>query len=349
MITILELSRALKLDKSTVSRGLRDHPRVSRATRDRIKAKATEMGYIPNPAMSAIASRRFARGRTVSLVGFLNDRPPPDRGNLPRERSVTQVAAMEEAQRLGYETIEFRAHRFPDGRAVVREMERCGVCALVASQWAQMSDGLADPDLLAPYVCAATNPIFSRWGYRAVGVDVFDGLLTIWREVRARGYRRVGFALFQHQPVHPDDLLRNAAAALCQEESGPEDRVPSFHFHQMRPIQMDALADWFRKEQPEAIIGFNNIIANALKQRGVRVPEDVAFASMVGSDRLTSEFATVHFFDQDIGAEAARQVDLMLKVGDFGLHPNAPITRVPVLWQEGASLPDRSRAPAGVP
>jgi len=343
MITILELSRALKLDKSTVSRGLRDHPRVSRATCERIKAKAAEMGYRPNPAMSAIATRRFARGQTTSLVGFLNDRPVP-KGRYVRERTVTQEAAMFEAQRLGYETIEFRAHQFADGRAVVKEMERRGVCALIASNWAEMGDGLADPELLAAYVCAATNPIFSKWGYRSVGVDVFDGLLTVYRQVRSRGYRRIGFALFQHEIEHPDDLLRHAAAALCQEQSAPEDRVPHFHFRKMVGPPMDRLAEWVRRERPEAVIGFNNSVGVELERHGIRVPQDVAFASMVGSDRSQRRFATVHFFDQDIGSETARQVDMMLKVGDYGLHPNVPVTRVPVMWQEGESLPFYSRS-----
>ncbi|MEM1325861.1 MAG: LacI family DNA-binding transcriptional regulator [Bacteroidota bacterium] len=47
-ITIKDLARLLNIAPSTVSRSLSDHPDISEATKNRVKALATELGYRPN-------------------------------------------------------------------------------------------------------------------------------------------------------------------------------------------------------------------------------------------------------------------------------------------------------------
>jgi LacI family transcriptional regulator len=47
-ITIKDLARLLDIAPSTVSRSLSDHPDISEATKNRVKALATELGYRPN-------------------------------------------------------------------------------------------------------------------------------------------------------------------------------------------------------------------------------------------------------------------------------------------------------------
>lgn len=46
-VTSYDVARKAQVSQSTVSRALRDDPRVVRKTRDRIRAIAAEMGYVP--------------------------------------------------------------------------------------------------------------------------------------------------------------------------------------------------------------------------------------------------------------------------------------------------------------
>ncbi len=57
-ITIYDVARVLQISPSTVSRGLNDHPYIRKATREKIKAKAHEMGYRHNKFASSLRKRR---------------------------------------------------------------------------------------------------------------------------------------------------------------------------------------------------------------------------------------------------------------------------------------------------
>ena len=65
--TLVRLAELCAMDPSTVSRALRDDPRVKSTTRERIKALATTMGYAPN-----LAARTLVSGRTGILVFLMS-------------------------------------------------------------------------------------------------------------------------------------------------------------------------------------------------------------------------------------------------------------------------------------
>ena len=65
MITIRDIAGRLDLSVSTVGRALADHPRISRPTKERVRAMADELGYIANTAA------RVMRGGSSRLIGLL--------------------------------------------------------------------------------------------------------------------------------------------------------------------------------------------------------------------------------------------------------------------------------------
>ncbi|MEO0468984.1 MAG: LacI family DNA-binding transcriptional regulator [Bacteroidota bacterium] len=64
-ITIIDLAQELGMSKSTVSRALRHHPNVSKATRERVLAKAKELNYRPNRIAQNLVHRQT---RTIGVV-----------------------------------------------------------------------------------------------------------------------------------------------------------------------------------------------------------------------------------------------------------------------------------------
>ena len=62
-ITIHDLARLAGLNPSTVSRALRNDPRVRTSTRERITSLAAEHGYIPN-----LNARNLADGKTRMIA-----------------------------------------------------------------------------------------------------------------------------------------------------------------------------------------------------------------------------------------------------------------------------------------
>jgi len=64
-VTVRDLARLAGVSAATVSRALRDHPRISTQTRARIKALARRVGYRPNPRARALL------GGKVDSIGFI--------------------------------------------------------------------------------------------------------------------------------------------------------------------------------------------------------------------------------------------------------------------------------------
>ncbi len=64
-VTIKDIAQQLGVSHATVSRGLNDSPRISESTKQRIRACASELGYVPD------AAARVMRGEESNLVGFI--------------------------------------------------------------------------------------------------------------------------------------------------------------------------------------------------------------------------------------------------------------------------------------
>lgn len=56
-VTIYDVAKALNISPSTVSRGLKDHPHIKKATREKIKDLASEMGYRRNKFASSLRKK----------------------------------------------------------------------------------------------------------------------------------------------------------------------------------------------------------------------------------------------------------------------------------------------------
>ncbi len=64
-VTIHDIARELKISASTVSRALNNNPRISQATKDRIRELALKMGYQPNIIASNLRNRKT---NTIGIV-----------------------------------------------------------------------------------------------------------------------------------------------------------------------------------------------------------------------------------------------------------------------------------------
>lgn len=63
--TIKDIASALGVSHATVSRALNDSPLIGKATKERVRIAATEMGYIPD------AAAKVMRGAQSKIVGFI--------------------------------------------------------------------------------------------------------------------------------------------------------------------------------------------------------------------------------------------------------------------------------------
>ncbi|MCW2120877.1 LacI family DNA-binding transcriptional regulator [Flavobacterium sp. 7A] len=92
-VTIHDISKALEIDSSTVSRALNDSPRVSQKTKDKILSKATELGYQRNSLASKLRTNK------THSIGVIVPR-------IARQFFSSVIAGVEEtAFNAGYDVI----------------------------------------------------------------------------------------------------------------------------------------------------------------------------------------------------------------------------------------------------
>lgn len=86
-VTLKDIARAAGVSTAAISQALNDRGSMRPETRERIKAIAAELGYVPNRHAAALRS-----GRTMTVGFVMGDDPDGDRrGELQRARKLTSL------------------------------------------------------------------------------------------------------------------------------------------------------------------------------------------------------------------------------------------------------------------
>jgi LacI family transcriptional regulator len=276
-VTSHDVARAAGLSQSTVSRALRNDPRVTPETRERVLAAATRLGYTPNAMGRMLVNRRT---RTIGMV--VTDISNPFYPNLIAPlhdelaalgyRMTLFTERLEGAGADGSTPLEGLVDRGIDGAVlttstlagtVPRELLRRGLPFVFLTR---VVDGVAadavtvDNDRGARLVAAE----LARFGHRRVGA-VFGPANTSTGRDRERGFRAglaaAGVDLPEEAVRHGDYTVEAGHAAM----------------HELMAL----------RDRPTAVACFNDLVAigalNAAVALGLRVPADV---SLTGWDDL---------------------------------------------------------------
>src|SRR5690606_18500907 len=106
-VTIRDVAKAVGLSKSTVSLALRNDPRLRKATREKIRAVADQLGYRPDPALAALAHYRYGNASPgAPVLGWLTNWPERDEWRND-SRLYHFNGACRQAERMGYQLEHF--------------------------------------------------------------------------------------------------------------------------------------------------------------------------------------------------------------------------------------------------
>src|SRR3546814_17141407 len=69
--TIVDIARELSISPATVSRALNDHPKISNKTKEKVRAKALELGYRRNKLASGLRNNKtYTIGMIVPRISM---------------------------------------------------------------------------------------------------------------------------------------------------------------------------------------------------------------------------------------------------------------------------------------
>ena len=298
-VTIREVAREAGVSVATVSRVLNGSGQASPATREKIREVAERLRYAPNEA-----ARSLIRSSTRTLGVLL----PDLHGEFFSElmRGIDQRARQD-----GFHLLISNFH------ADAREMEatlramRGRVDALLL-----MSPDVDTRDILADVASGTATVLLNATTQATAGADVVTidnvgGARAMVRHLVRQGYRRI--AMIKGPERNHDSrerlrgyrsVLRLAGLPVHAELEVAGDFTESSGYAAAQ--QLLALS-----ERPRAIFAANDAMAvgalSALRDAGVRVPEDVALAGFDDipiAQYLTPPLSSVHVAIDELGRRA---------------------------------------------
>jgi LacI family transcriptional regulator len=334
--TLQDIANLAGVGKATVSLALRDHPKISAATRERVKAAAAKLEYRPDPALARIAAHRWRSREHPSdfVVAFITNPHPWTKGeSLPELRA----AAAAQGELLGYRVEHFRLEDYSSPKQLARVLFHRGIRGVLVGQ-------ILQEDFLKNFPWESFTCVGCHVGYfqppvNVVIPDFHHAIVRVWEETLAAGYRRIGVAMLKE--MQAVDLFDKVSAVLfCQSRISPE--IPAIPLEHFSPDDLGQFDAWLKKYKPDVVLGFNDVVCWWLEKCALKVPSDIAFASLDSLPAATYNRKLISGANPDyalIGRTAIEQLDLLLRTNKHGI-PSRPLTvRVPSEWINGETLP----------
>jgi LacI family transcriptional regulator len=275
---------------------------VSEATRERVQRVVDELGYRP----SAIA-RALVSGETRVLALLVSDLSNPFYPQLAK-------AAEREASEAGYSLI--ICNTDDDDEHAFRSLERLLMQGLDGVIYAS---GCGNEERLLSLlgdrrrvVFANRRPTVESCSY--VVSDNYHGSMELTRHLLSLGHRHIGF-------VSGPPFATNAAERLAGFHAALRDHPDATALVSVGPFSkktgLEAVGGWLDQGFPlTAAIGVNDNVAlgalEAILDRGLRVPEDIAVAGFDNSDLASSAILRLTTVAQDIQQMGRTAVQVLL-------------------------------------
>lgn len=303
MVSMKDIARACGVSVATVSKALNGQPDIGEETRTRVSQMAQKMGYMTNSAARALKTNR-----TYHIgVLFVDER----RSGLGHEYFATMLESLKvEAEAHGYD-ITFINHNV--GGKPTSYLQHCryrGVDGVVIA-CVDFTDPrvreLAESDL--PLV--TVDHMFNN--RLAVVSDNVQGVEALVRYAYEKGHRKIAFLHGEKTSVTQNRLVGFYRAC---EELGlviPEEYVRESAFHNPDRCAQDTLDLMNLPERPTCILFPDDYSyvggMNALRQMGIRVPEDVSVMGYDGIHLARVIGLTTYWQDtREIGRIAAERL-----------------------------------------
>lgn len=303
MVSMKDIARACGVSVATVSKALNGQTDIGEETRARVSQMAQKMGYMTNSAARALKTNR-----TYHIgVLFVDER----RSGLGHEYFATMLESFKvEAESHGYD-ITFINHNV--GGKPTSYLQHCRYRGVdgVAIACVDFTDPrvreLAESDL--PLV--TVDHMFNN--RLAVVSDNVQGVEALVRYAYEKGHRKIAFLHGEKTSVTQNRLVGFYRAC---EELGleiPEAFVRESAFHNPDRCAQDTLDLMNLPERPTCILFPDDYSyvggMNALRQMGIRVPEDVSVMGYDGIHLARVISLTTYWQDtREIGRIAAERL-----------------------------------------
>jgi DNA-binding LacI/PurR family transcriptional regulator len=339
-VTVRDIARRAGVHFTTVSMALRNHPRISEDTRDLIKKLAVEMGYRPDAMLNALSSYRMSlrKPRFKATLAWVNAGETSARDNPVVLFREYYEGARERADNLGYGLEEIRlADPGLTKERVGAILRARGIQGVLVSPLPNGQDSI---DLVPWDKLASVTFGYSlqRPLLHTVTASQYHAMRTILRELRALGYRRIGYVSDREFERRCDGNWQ-AAFWVDANEQVRARQIPVL-ICSGGGADRKEFRDWYGKYKPEVLVmgGMAGpLVRRELAVLKVKIPEDVG---LVSHDVATGDKINAGIDEKGhvTGASAVDFLVAMINRQEFGPPDNPQQLLIEGRWVQGHTV-----------
>ena len=324
--TSRDVAAAAGVNQSTVSRALRNDPKIRPALREKIQQCARDLGYRPNPFVSALTAsvrgyRRSPKGATLALLDCY---PKKDLYHY-----VTyQRGAERRARELGFQSEVFNLEElggsFKRLNQVLWTRSILGVLILPVPLGFDISE-LAFDRLATSTVDTSLHHV----PIHRAEPDYFQGMHVALKALEERGYKRPCFCTTRAEVGLLDEEWLGGFTGW-QAMKPVAERFEPYIGEGYHPAAFKA---WLKKYKADAIIANSKLFFEWSVEAGFST-EKVAHVAL-SADPKRLELAGVYQNQEGVGAAAVDLILGQIHRNDFGIPALPKKTLIPASWVDG--------------
>ena len=339
---MLAVAQAAGVSSATVSRALRDDPRITPAVRERVKGFAVQLGYAPNPLVQALMTQRRRKlephGESIALVTSVPE-------SEWQKKDVCRWywrGIQERAEQIGYHVEVICLDDLHGNPARLRRVLVTRGIRGVILGFSERDDQTRSLDV-SDFCVVGLSSYFHMLPVDRAQLHGFYNVKLAFQQMRALGYRRPGLIA----PLRNNTIVGgqwSAAALDDQWQRPPEEQCPPLMVEGDK-VGMNVFCEWFDRHQPDAVLVYKIGVAELLQRLRLEVPKDVGAAYLFGTEL---ERQTKAGIDGNLDRVGAAAVDLLVQkmhIHERGMPEHPREVLITGTWHPGPTLPERS-APA---
>lgn len=332
--TVRSLAQQIGVSQTTISLALRDDPRVTAATKARVRKAAENAGYRLNPAVQSVMSA-LRRSRQASFRGSLLavNYSPEEAPRMLQYHQEILSGGVARARELGYSL----EHTWVGpGTMSLKRLQSVLLARSVKGLIVMPFAGLQDFSELDWNGLAAVvmDYCLSQPVLHTVLPDHHSSLLQAMEQLRHAGYRRPGLVL----DAERDARLKHKWSAGFASAFREPHHKPPVPMLIAAPITRSRFLAWFHAHRPDVIVGhLQREITEWLSSVSVRIPQDVGFLHLNWTER-SGPCAAVDQQPSLLGAAAVETVIAQITRNEHGIPSNANTLTISGRWTPGPTL-----------
>ncbi len=334
-VGLREVAQSAGVCLMTASLSLRDSPKISAATRERVRAVAAKLGYRPDAEIARLmgrlrASRTQRYSVAIALVDLCAGAEASEHFYVKRLRQ----GALAGAEALGFGVDLIRLRDYGDAQKMMRVIRSRGITGgillpsdapvkLPASIWEGFSVVSATSAVVTPrFHCVVPNQLYNT--------------MALIENIHGRGYQKVG-AIFteslEQRTAHCYSLAlmwhgHGARVLILEDDLSPEARE-------------EKIVEWLRTHSVDVVFAQNaDLVARALRTRLSRTNVGLVSLSTIEGGPIAYQDELPDY----IGESAVSLLVGMMHNNETGVPSHPRVTTVDGVFREAPSVRSSPRA-----